>query len=260
MNNILVKLIGYPATILHGDPAVFDRWRWLKRHIKGGRLKTLDAGCGSGAFAMYATKNGNETTGISFDDRNNKVATVRAEILNLKNIKFIKADLRKLDEVFKEKEIFDQIICFETIEHILDDKKLIKDFFDLLKPGGKLFLTVPYKHYKRLLGDKLSQFEDGGHVRWGYTHEEMTKILSNFGFRIEVKEYITGYMSQKLIYLGRLIGGINSKLAWILIFPFRIFQFLDPILAKLIKYPFHSIGIIAAKPHTELCSGARVKK
>ena len=140
-----------------------------------------------------------------------------------------------------------------------------------------MFLTAPYKHYKRLPGDKLSKFEDGGHVRWGYTHEEITKILNDFGFQVEVKEYITGYISQKLIYLGRLIGkvnpvrntvsnGVNPKLAWLLIFPFRIFQFLDPFIAKFIphlsmrhskgagfiKHPFLSIGIVATKPRTEL--------
>lgn len=248
MSHILVKIIGYPATILHGDSAVLDRWRWLKRHLKSGHLKTLDAGCGSGAFAMYAAKIGNDVIGVSFDKRNNQAAQERADILGIKDIKFIQADLRKLKEITDQLGVFDQIICFETIEHILDDNKLIKDFFNLLKPGGRLLLTAPYKYYKRLPGDKLSKVEDGGHVRWGYTHEEMKKIFNDFGFQIIVEEYITGYISQKLIYLERLISSkANAKLAWLLIFPFRIFQFLDPFLAKFIKYPFFSIGIVAVK-------------
>lgn len=247
MNNILVKIIGYSATVLHGDTAVFDRWKWLKRYFKSGHLRTLDAGCGSGAFAMYAAKIGNDVIGLSFNKNNNQKAKQRADILGLKNIEFIQYDLRELDKIIDKLGSFDQIICFETIEHILNDKKLAKNFFDLLKPGGRLLLTAPYKYYKRLPGDKLSQFEDGGHVRWGYTHEEMAEILNESGFQVEIEEYITGYISQKLICLGRLINRVNPKLAWVLIFPFRIFQFLDPLLAKFIKYPFLSIGVIAVK-------------
>ena len=250
MDNTLIKLIGYMAMVLHGDAAVFDRWRWLRKYLKSGSLRTLDAGCGSGAFTMYAAKIGNEAVGISFDERNNKIAAGRAKILEISNINFIDGDLRKLDEMFQVLGKFDQIICFETIEHILGDSKLLKDFSFLLKPGGRLLLTAPYKYYKHLYGDdktKLSTYEDGGHVRWGCTHEEIKNLLNKFDFEIESAGYISGYASQRLINLQRIIGRINPKLAWLVVFPLRIFQFLDPILAKIIKYPSLSIGIVAVK-------------
>ena len=250
MENILVKLIGYSATVLHGDTAVFDRYRWLKKHLLSGHLATLDAGCGSGAFTMYAAKIGNQALGVSFNERNNKAATERAKILNIYNVSFIYGDLRKLDEMFGALGKFDQIICFETIEHILNDKKLIKDFFALLNPKGKLFLTAPYKFYKPLYGDgkdKISTYEDGGHVRYGYTHEEMADLLKKSGFEIEALEYITGYLSQQLINLQRILAELNPKLAWLAVFPLRIFQFLDPIISRIIAYPSLSIGIVAAK-------------
>ena len=250
MTNVLVKLIGYPATILHGDAAVFDRYKWLKKHLKSGPLRTLDAGCGSGAFTMYAAKIGNEAIGISFDKGNNEKAVKRARILNISNVSFIDGDLRKLDEISESLGKFDQIICFETIEHILDDKKLIKYFFSLLNPRGKLLLTTPYKFYKSLYGDdkdKISTFEDGGHVRYGYTHKEMSDSLEKSGFEIEAKEYITGFLSQQLINLQRILAEINSKLAWIIVFPLRIFQFFDPLISKIINYPYLSIGVVAVK-------------
>jgi len=248
--NILVKLIGHPATILHGDTAVFDRWWWLKKYLKSGNLRTLDAGCGSGAFTMYAAKIGNEAIGISFDQRNDRVAAERAKILGISNVSFIQGDLRKLDEMSEVLKKFDQIICFETIEHILDDEKLIKDFSSLLNPSGRLLLTAPYKYYKHLYGDdktQLSTYEDGGHVRWGYTHEEMADLLKKFDFEIKVTEYITGYLSQQLINLQRILGEINPKLAWLIIFPLRIFQFFDPVITKITNYPSLSIGIVAVK-------------
>lgn len=248
--NILIKIIGYYATIFHGDSAVFDRWIWLRRNLKSGLLRTLDAGCGSGAFTMYAAKICNEAVGISYDKENNRKAADRSKILRLKNIEFITADLRELDKILISLGKFDQIICFETIEHIIDDKKLVKNFSNLLKSGGRLFLTAPYKYYKHLYGDdktQLSITEDGGHVRWGYTHKEMADLLEEFGFKVGKAEYITGYISQKLINLQRRLGEINSKMAWLIIFPLRIFQFFDPLLAKIIEYPFLSIGVVAVK-------------
>lgn len=31
--SILVKLLGFPATLIHGDPLVLDRWLWLRRYL-----------------------------------------------------------------------------------------------------------------------------------------------------------------------------------------------------------------------------------
>ena len=252
MKNILVKLIGYTATVLHGDTAVFDRWKWLKKNLQTGPLRTLEAGCGSGAFTMYAAKIGNEAIGISFDERNNAVATERAKILNILNAKFIQGDLRKLDEMSKDLGKFDQIICFETIEHILNDKKLVKDFYSLLNPGGKLLLTTPYKYYKHLYGDqiKMAVCENGNHVRRGYTFEELKNLLKEAGFEMELEESITGFISQQLINLIRIIGDISSgfgKIAWAITFPLRILVVFDKPLTKLINYPFFSVAIIASK-------------
>jgi 2-polyprenyl-3-methyl-5-hydroxy-6-metoxy-1,4-benzoquinol methylase len=250
MGNFIVKILGFMATVLYGDMAVFDRWLWLRKNLQKGNIKTLDAGCGSGAFTIYAAKKGNEIVGISFDDRNNKVATRRAEILNFKNIKFIKADLRKLDEIFKKKEIFDQIICFETIEHILNDKKLIKDLSILLKSGGRLLLTAPYQNYINLYKDRLSDFEDGGHVRKGYTFEELEKLTSESGLKIESREYITGFISQQLINFLRITGEVNpilGEIIGVIFIPLRLAQFFDPFLTRLINYPFLSVAIMAKK-------------
>jgi hypothetical protein len=31
--SLLVKLLGFPATPLHGDVAILDRWLWLKKRL-----------------------------------------------------------------------------------------------------------------------------------------------------------------------------------------------------------------------------------
>lgn len=215
--------------------------------IRNTHARVLDAGCGSGAIALYTAYLGNETVGVSFESRNNEVATYRAQLLNLKNTKFIIGDLRKLDELSNQLGTFDQIVCFETIEHIMNDVKLLRDFFGVLRPGGKLFLTAPYKHYRRLPGDHITSVEDGDHVRWGYTHDEIEKLLKQEEFEVLKKEYTTGFISQTLIRFDRILSKYSHLLSWIILFPFRVLVIFDPLVTPLIKYPYLSVAIVARK-------------
>lgn len=247
MNNILIKLIGLPATILHEDPCAFGRYQWMKKNIKKGSVRTLDAGCGLGTFALYAASQKNHVVGISYDQRANEKAKTNAQILRLNNILFKQGDLRRLDKFSKDLGLFDQIICFETVEHILNDEKLIKDLASLLKVGGRLLLTTPYKNYKRLWGDKLSQKEDGGHVRWGYSHEEIEELFKKANLKIEKKEYVSGFISQQLTNAMRILSKINQRMAWTITLPLRLLQFFDPFITKIIRYPFLSISVIGKK-------------
>ena len=38
---------------------------------------------------------------------------------------------------------FDTIVCMNVLEHIEDDRRTLKSFMDMLRPGGKLVLVVP---------------------------------------------------------------------------------------------------------------------
>jgi len=247
MSNILLKLIGYKSIILHDDSAAYDRLKWLKSRLLSGDKRTLDAGCGTGGFSLFAAKKGNDVVGIPFDENANNLAKESAQILKISNVHFRSFDLRKLDQLSSELGKFDQIICLETIEHILNDKKLIKDLSSLLKPGGRLFLTTPYKNYKHLIGDGLSKVEDGGHVRWGYTHEDMRDLFREEGLRVISGEYISGFLSQQLTNLLRILGKVNKRFAWYATFPLRLLLPLDRLVTKLLKYPNLSIGVIGEK-------------
>jgi SAM-dependent methyltransferase len=247
MSNTLVKLLGWKATVLHGDPCVYDRWRWLRRHLSPGPVRTLDVGCGSGAFTMYAAQIGNQCLGISFDDANNRKARERARMLGISGVEFFNADLRSLPQHGFELASFDQIICLETIEHIQEDAKFIEDVSRLLKPGGRLLLTTPFKHYRRLYGDTLSDGTDGGHVRWGYTHEELRELMAPNGIDVVREEYICGFVAQQLTNMMRLIGKINFGFAWSAILPLRLFQSIDRPLTAVMHYPCLSVAVVGIK-------------
>lgn len=248
MENALVRLIGWRATILHGDPCVFDRWLWLKKHLKHGNLRILDAGCGSGAFTFAAAKLGGEALGLDFNKEQIQKAKARAKLLGIPKLEFIQADLRSLDKISPRLGKFDQIICLETIEHILNDKKLVQDLAALLKPRGRLLLTTPFKHSPLLFGDdKLSEYEDGGHVRRGYTHQELKQLFNEADLEIKAQDYLNGIISQQLTGLMRRLSCIHPKLGWALIFPFRFLQLFDRPLTRTFHYPYLSIGAVGVK-------------
>lgn len=244
-SDILVRLVGPKATVLHGDPCVFDRWRWLRRHLKAGALRTLDAGCGSGAFSFYSATIGNECLGISFSAPGVENARRRAVLLGLSNAKFRLGDLRDLAAFGLAP--FDQIICAETIEHIRDDRKLVADFAALLKPSGRLLLTTPFAHYKPMVGDMVHEREEGGHVRAGYTHQELRALLDSCGMDTAYEGFISGVVSQQLTNLMRIVARVDNRLAWATTFPLRALQVLDRPLTLLTRYPYLSVAIVGIK-------------
>ncbi len=249
MEDLLVRLVGYIATVLHGDAAVFDRWLWLRKHILRGPRRTLDAGCGTGAFAMYAAKAGNEVVGISFHPRENEVAARRARILGLTNIRFVTGNLGELSAMRAALGSFDQVICFETMEHIMDDRKLLRDLASILRPGGRLLLTVPHLHYHRMPGDSISKVEDGRHVRWGYTPEQLRKMFEEVGLKVQTTEYLTGYAVQHAIQAERaVLKVLGPRLAWLITFPLRLGRIIDPLLMRLTSYPAFTVGVVGEKP------------
>jgi 2-polyprenyl-3-methyl-5-hydroxy-6-metoxy-1,4-benzoquinol methylase len=201
---------------------------------------------------MYAAKVGNDVVGISFDARNNDVARRRAEILGISGVDFIQGDLRKLDEMQPRLGSFDQIICQETIEHIRNDSKLVNDLASLLKPDGRLYLTTPSLGHRPVYGE-LEQHtwsEDGGHVRYGYSHEQLAEMFHSAGLEVIDRSFVSGALSQWIFSLtGWLAISLHLplRLAWGLTFPLRVLQAVDRPFTRLIHYPFFSVAVVARR-------------
>lgn len=247
--DLLIYLLGWPALVLQQDPPTWDRWRWLRSELRAGALRTLDAGSGSGAFAIYAAERGNVTLGLSLDEAANARAARRAAMLGVRRVGFRNADLRQLDLLAPELGAFDQIICFETIEHILDDRKLLADLAALLRPGGRLFLSTPWAGHRPLVGESLSQVEDGGHVRWGYTAEQLAGLLADAGLEVISQKYLSGIVSQFITNVSRRLAGVaGERGAWVLTAPLRLFLWLDRPLTRMLGHPWLAIGVVGIKP------------
>lgn len=230
-----------------------DRWKWLRGRLPLTRKDEglLDVGCGSGGFTIGAAIRGYRSTGISWDERNQRVAEERAIIINAVGTSFDVVEVRQAGECPQYFDKFDVVICFECIEHILDDRKLLVDMGRCLRPGGRLLLTTPYLYCPpigRQCVGPFSKTEDGSHVRRGYTHEMLVELCNQANLTVESSTYCSGFMSQQVTKLLRRLSSFNPVVAWVLTVPFRLLPpVLDPILSCLTKWPQSSICLEAYK-------------
>lgn len=259
MTDALVKIFGWPATLIHGDPMVIDRWLWLRRHLPAvlpGGSKFLDVGCGSGAFTLGAARRGYDAVGLSWDEENQAKAGARARLLGLRAVRFPICDVRKLGERTELKGQFDVVLCSENIEHVIDDLTLMKDIHACLKPGGRLCLSTPNFDYQPVTLDDLGPFaevEDGRHVRRGYTPAMLRELCALTDFEIEEVAYVSQYFSQKLTAFVRVANRVfGGRLGWVLTLPLRLLPLtLDPWLGRwigdIVGRPGFSVTLVAYK-------------
>ena len=105
--------------------------------LKG--LNILDIGCGGGLLSEALSKKGAKVTALDASKKTIHVAKQHAKESNL-DINYICSTLESYIE--KNKKKFDAIICFELIEHVPDQQKLVYDISKIAKKDSSLFFST----------------------------------------------------------------------------------------------------------------------
>jgi SAM-dependent methyltransferase len=230
---LLVKQLAFPGF----DVGTRKRMRFV-RHFTKGDIETLDAGCGNGAFSFAAVRCGNRVVGIDSD------AEKLARCIEFRDHCGIPSDqcsfsVTAISAIPTLKKQYDQIICFETLEHIMDDTAALRALADALKPGGLLHISTPQKERAPYYGEVISTIEDGNHVRLGYTLADFERLFAPLGLRILHHETVVGYFGQRIInilnradhaFLNRVSPLLRDIAHGSILFSLYPLTFLDPLI------------------------------
>jgi dolichol-phosphate mannosyltransferase len=91
-------------------------------------------------------------------------------------------------------ESFSCVLCSQVIEHVPKESPILDELCRVLKPGGRLVLGTPdYANWQWVYIEKLYGLVPGGykdeHISH-YTNEELVRIMSARGLRLEEERYI----------------------------------------------------------------------
>lgn len=124
-------------------------YTWVRSVIGEVRgLRTLEVACGRGGFVRALTRDGAQACGLDFSMAALQIGKQRSLRSGSESgAVFVQGDAHTLP--FPDN-CFDILVSCETIEHLPDPMKGVREFHRVTKPGGTLFLTTP--NYFNLMG------------------------------------------------------------------------------------------------------------
>ncbi|MGH9197140.1 MAG: class I SAM-dependent methyltransferase [Acidimicrobiia bacterium] len=225
--------------------------------------RVLDIGCGAGRHSFEVLKRGGVAVSVDLNPAvlEDVFATAGAmkemgEIPAPGHSVVISADALHLP--FPD-ESFDVVIASEVLEHIPDDVEAMREFERILRPGGRLAVTVPRFFPERIcwaLSDDYHEYA-GGHVRI-YRQGELKDKLRESGLRPWASHHAHALHSPywwlrcaigvdnddappTKLYYRFLVWDITKKPVWTRV----VEKTLDPVLGK-------SLVVYAGKPNGAL--------
>ncbi len=220
------------------DLLLLRSWH-IKRQLKGWAAKrsekqsVMDAGSGFGQYVYYMSRKypqweilGLDVKEEQIEDCNNffgKIGKTQAV--------FEVADLTKL--TYENQ--FDLVLCVDVMEHIEEDRLVLKNYFNALKPGGAVLISTPSDqggsdvHHHEHSEEGAVGFIDE-HVRDGYAMDDLKEKLLSAGFSSAKLHYQYGKP-------GRLSWRLSMKYPIMLLKRSRWFFVLLPFY-YLVVFPF----------------------
>lgn len=187
------------------------------KHFFDKQKLSLDFGAGAGTYAKRLKK------------QNYKIECIEIDPTLIKILETNDLKVHNGLDSFQESSL-PQIYSINVLEHIEDDLEILKKFYSLLEPGGKLYLYLPafpilYSRFDKKIG----------HYR-RYKKKDLTEKLIKAGFhidRIGYKDSIGFFAALvfKLILNSETVSKNSISIYDKLIFPFS--KILDPILGRL---------------------------
>ncbi|HEY6763821.1 MAG TPA: methyltransferase domain-containing protein [Candidatus Sulfotelmatobacter sp.] len=199
-----IRNILYPGLDLHTRNRASLSCFW-----QIGPRDVLDAGSGNGYFSWLAYQTGARVVALNYEQE--QVEKARDFLIGHRRadparLQFEQCNLYCLNN---ETRTFDEVICFEVLEHLLRDREVVTEFYRILRPGGVLHLCCPHRLHPRHQAEVLDERESGGHVRAGYTEDEYRKLLEPIGFHVD---FVVGIGTPAVYHADRILRVIRNRI------------------------------------------------
>lgn len=143
--------------------------------------KITDAGSGFGQYVHYLSRSFPEASVCGLDIKQEQVDDCNSFFSSIgmgNRVRFEFGDLTALDR----KEEFDLALCIDVLEHIEDDRGVMRNLCGALRPGGILLISTPSDQGGSDVHHEHEESFIDEHVRDGYGMEEIEEKLQTAGF------------------------------------------------------------------------------
>jgi glycosyltransferase involved in cell wall biosynthesis/SAM-dependent methyltransferase len=161
----------------------------------------LDCGCGMGVYIKMMRRL-RDVNIVGVDGDVGRLEWAEREGVDAR---LSRVDIHKLP--FADNS-FDKVLMSEVLEHLSDDRKAMREVFRVLRPGGRLALSVPHANFP-VLWDPINKAIEALGLRpirqpglitglWSnhwrlYTPDQLHDVIGSAGFEIEALEEQTHY-------------------------------------------------------------------
>jgi ubiquinone/menaquinone biosynthesis C-methylase UbiE len=114
------------------------RLRVIKRYSAIAGRRVLDCGCGSGDYVLALATMGADAWGIEFSAE--KVRSARPDVAG-------RVSVGDLANIAMPAASVDVALLNEVLEHVPDDRRVLREVYRVLKPGGTLIVFSPNRRY-----------------------------------------------------------------------------------------------------------------
>ena len=135
----------------------------------------LDLGCGDGALTRFICQKKAKVIGVDNQELGLKFAR---EFLKSQGLE-AKLILASVYETALPADSVDFIVASEVIEHVAEPDKLLKEARRILKPGGLIILSTPYRLTEKPM--------DSNHYKEFYPGE-IKELVGAYFMEVEIKE------------------------------------------------------------------------
>ena len=192
---------------------------WSRTHKEEQHI--LDAGSGFGQYSFYLSGKNKKWKIDAVDVKVEQIADCSAFFYRVKrhNVTFGLADLT----TYSRPGAFDLILSVDVMEHIEEDEKVFRNFYESLAKDGMLLISTPsdqggsdvHDH-----GEEHSFIDE--HVRDGYNIDEIREKLKRAGFTKTDARYAYGKPGQRgwRLSMKYPIEMLNASKLFFILLPF----------------------------------------